>query len=263
MTDAYPELEHHLDTVTAAELMSLDLRPPKQVVDGIITVGLNILAGNPKSGKSFAMLGISLSVANGGKAFDHIPVEKAGVLYLALEDNHYRLKSRLRALNQQAPDNLAFATYSPKLGGGGLEGIGAYLHEHPETGMVVIDTLARISDPKATGNIYDEDAGVGASLQSLAMDFQVALVVVHHTRKAAAGDFLHSVSGSAGLTGAADTVLVLTRERNKTTATLEVTGRDIHESKQELSWYSPKGGWIIRDPENQRFSGPPLRKDLA
>lgn len=260
----FPELETRpLSTVTAAELMSMNLEPPKQIVDGIITVGLNILAGNPKSGKSFAMLGLSLSVANGGRAFNSIPVDRAGVLYLALEDNHFRLKARLKALNQQAPENLAFATYSPRLSDGGLTGIGAYLDEHPDTGLVVIDTLARISDPKTSGNIYDEDAGVGASLQALAMEFQVAIVVIHHTRKAAAGDFLHSVSGSAGLTGAADTVLVLTRKRNEATATLEVTGRDIHESSRELYWNSAKGGWIIQNAQNYEPQGPRFRKDLA
>jgi RecA-family ATPase len=250
-----------LNTITAAELARMDLKPPKQLVEGVFTVGLNIFAGNPKAGKSFALLGISLAVANGGKAFNRIPVEKASVLYLALEDNHYRLKNRLKALNQPAPENLSFVTSIPRLAEGGLLGLHAYLDQHPDTGMVVIDTLARIADPKVSGNIYDEDSGMGSSLQSLGLEHDVAVVVVHHTRKAAAGDFLHSVSGSSGLTGAADTVAVLNRKRNETTATLEITGRDIYESSRELHWYSPKGGWIMHDEPNQPH-GPNLRRDV-
>lgn len=253
----------NINTVTAHELEGLDLNPPKQVVEGVLTVGLNILAGNPKSGKSFLSLGLSLAIANGGRAFNSITVEKADVLYLALEDNHFRLKSRLKALGQGFPAGLSFATHLPRLGEGGLPGLHAYLDERPDVGMVVIDTLARISDPKTSGNIYDEDSSTGSGLQTLAMEHQVALVVVHHTRKAAAGDFLHSVSGSSGLTGAADTVMVLTRKRNEPVATLEVTGRDIHESSRELYWNSARGGWTVREAEqNQRFGGPPLRRDI-
>lgn len=251
--------------ISAAKLAAMDLTPPKQIVDGVLTVGLNIFAGNPKAGKSFAMLGVSLSVANGGKAFNHIPVTKHRVLYLALEDNYFRLKSRLKALNQPAPDNLDFITDIPRLKDGGMIALHAYLDEHPDTGMIVIDTFAKIADPKQTGNVYEEDAEMGHSLQALGLQHDCAVVVIHHTRKAAAGDFLHSVSGSAGLTGAADVVAVLSRKRNDTQATLEVTGRDIHENAFNLNWYSPKGGWIINDTSasDKKWGGPPLRRDLA
>lgn len=257
--------EHTFDTITAAELSRLNIPEPKQVIKGYLTAGLNIFAGNPKAGKSFAALGLSLAVANGGKAFNSIPVNKARVLYLALEDNHFRLKSRLKALNQPPPENLDFVTYAPRLGEGGMTGLHAYLDDHPDTGMVVIDTLAKIVDAKSGANVYEEDAEVGHGLQALGLSHDCAIVVIHHTRKAAAGDFLHSVSGSAGLTGAADTVLVLTRKRNETTATLEVTGRDIHESKTELSWYSGRGGWIVPDyaPQQNQPQGPRFRRDLA
>ncbi len=53
-------------------------------------------------------------------------------------------------------------------------------------------------------------------LQSLAMEYGVAIVVVHHTRKGSGdgADAFEKVSGTLGLSGAADTTLVLDRDGN-------------------------------------------------
>lgn len=239
-----------METITAAQLDALDLAPPRQLVPGLITSGLNILAGNPKSGKSFLSLGLSLALTNGKPAFAKYPVEKVGVLYLALEDTRYRLRSRIRGLAQPVNDLLHFSTELPRLGNGGLDQIDHFLNDHPEVGMVVIDTLAKVADPKTGANVYEEDAALGGALHALAHHHDVAFLVVHHTRKAAAADFMNAVSGSAGFTGTADVVIVLTRNRGENHATLEVTGRDILESKLQLEWVSTAGGWVTqREPE--------------
>lgn len=244
-----------LDTITAAELASMDLEPPKQIIEGLFTAGLNILAGTPKSGKSFLALGLSLAVSNGTPALNKIPTNQTGVLYLALEDTPFRLKHRIRALNQQSPTNLAFATGSQRLSEGGADDIHEYLHHHPNTGMVVIDTLQKIADPKTGGNVYEEDYASAGMLHALAHHYQIALVIVHHTRKAGSTDFLQAVSGSSGITGSADTVSVLSRNRNESEATLQTTGRDIRESKTELTWYSLGGGWLAKGFERQALRG--------
>lgn len=250
-----------LETIDAKTLSEKELTPPRQLVKGVLTEGLNILAGNPKSGKSFFSLGLSLSLANGQHALGSIPVaQPTGVLYLALEDTQFRLKSRMQGLHKAPSPNLHFATSIPRMSDGGLTLIDYFLQDHPEVGMVVIDTLAKISDPKVGANVYDEDAAMGTALHSLAHARGVAILVVHHTRKQAHGDFLHMVSGSAGFTGTADTVMVLTRQRNATTATLEVTGRDITESKIDLTWLSAKGGWVQQRPSD--YAGGPRRWDL-
>lgn len=238
-----------MNTITARELNELDLRPPRQLVNGLITAGLNILAGNPKSGKSFLALGLSLDLTNGKKALGAYAAEETGVLYLALEDTRYRLRSRMRTLGLPPTELLHFATEIPRLGEGGLDLIDDFLFQHPEIGMVVIDTLAKVSDPKAGANVYDEDAALGGALHALAHHHDAAFLVIHHTRKAPHGDFLHTVSGSAGFTGTADTVLVLNRKRGENTATLEVTGRDILEAQAELRWVKSGGGWRARQPD--------------
>lgn len=249
-----------IDTFTAADLDNMDLRPPKQLVPGVLTAGLNILAGNPKSGKSFLSLGLALALTNGKPAFDKYSTEQTGVLYCALEDNKYRLKARIRTLQQPSNPLLHFTTKLPRLGDGGLQELDAFCGEHPEVGLVVIDTLAKVTDARTGANVYDEDAALGSALHGLAHHHDIALLLVHHTRKAAAGDFMHAVSGSAGLTGTADVVMVLTRKRGEQTAVLEITGRDINESKTNLTWFASRGGWAVVDPPDPyaRQKPPPM-----
>lgn len=232
-------------TTTAAELEQATLPPPKQLVNGFITAGLNILAGAPKTGKSWLTLDVAINVATGRKALNAWGTTHSDVLYLALEDTPYRLKTRLRALRQPHPTNLHFATSSPRLMEGGLEAIDNWMTEHPATGLIIIDTLAKIADAKTTNNVYDEDAATGTAIHAIAHHHNIAIVVIHHTRKQAHGDFLQSVSGSSGLTGTADTVAVLNRTRNDRIATLEITGRDIVESTATLNWNTNAAGWIV------------------
>jgi adenine/guanine phosphoribosyltransferase-like PRPP-binding protein len=52
-----------------------------------------------------------------------------------------------------------------------------------------------------------------ARAKALADAYSVPFIIVHHTRKLAATDFLDEVSGSQGLAGSADAVLVLKRLR--------------------------------------------------
>ena len=63
-----------------------------------------------------------------------------------------------------------------------------------------------------------------------------SLVINHHARKATSDDFVDAVSGTHGLAGAADTVLVLTRNRTETPGLLQVSGRDVAEGEYALNF---------------------------
>jgi biotin operon repressor len=83
-------------------------------------------------------------------------------------------------------------------------------------------------------------------LQNLFRDRPVGLVIVHHARKESTDDFLTSVSGTYGITGSADTVVVIRRKRNEAFGTIHVTGRDVADEQiparfDELTWTAAPG----------------------
>ena len=239
-----------LNTITGSALMQLELPEPTSVVSGFFVEGLTLLASRPKLGKSWLMLAVALAVTCGGRAFGKIQVDKGEALYIGLEDNPRRLQSRLEVLTDVVPEGLHLATSGAmsRLYEGGLEQLDGWLTEHPDCRLVVIDTLARVRPQRKAGaDLYQEDSLLGGKLQELALKHHVALVVVHHVRKALAEDFLDMVSGSTGLTGVADAVLVLTRLRSQGAAVLNVTGRDIEESSHALEFDSQCGQWSLME----------------
>lgn len=237
-----------LATITGKTLMALDLPEPSHVVPGFFVEGLTLLASRPKLGKSWLMLSTAVGVAAGGYALGKVRTERAEVLYCALEDNQRRLQTRLEIITDSAPDGLHLATAGamPRLYDGGLEQLETWLTAHPACRLVVIDTLARVRPSSRPGaDAYEQDAVLGAHLQALALKHRIALVLVHHVRKALAEDFLDTVSGSTGLTGVADAVLVLTRQRGEADAVLHITGRDVEEAEHALSFDPERGMWSL------------------
>ena len=245
------------ETVTAADLMATELPPVRWIVPGVLPEGVTLLAGKPKLGKSWLALGLCVAVAAGGVALGTRQVERRDVLYLALEDNRRRLQKRLgKMLHGPAPSGLEMATAWPKLDEGSVEALGAWLPKHPEAGLIAVDTLAK-TRPRTRGqNVYQEDYSALEELSPLSAEHEVAIVVVHHTRKLAAADPLDEISGSTGLTGGVDGVLVLKRDRGKADAVLHVDGRDIEEpAEYALKWDAETTGWaIVGDADAYRIS---------
>ena len=247
-------LGHAFDAV---DLMRADLPEPYYVIDGVLPEGRSVLAGPPKVGKSWAALDIAVAVAAGGRAFGSIPVEQGAVLYAALEDNPRRLQARLgQVLAGEEPNrNLEFLTELPRLHAGGLGILHDWRDRHQDARLIILDTWALVrprSRPQAS--IYDEDYAAFDGLNEIATD-GLAVVLVHHTRKMDADDPLDTVSGSHGLTGAADAVLVLKRDRGRMDAALHVTGRDVAESEFALEFAPDLGQWrLLGDASEYRRS---------
>lgn len=237
------------DLVSAADLLAKDFKPVKWTIPGLLPVGVTLLAGAPKTGKSWLVLDFGIAVASGGAVLGKVQVDPGAVLYLALEDNQRRLKSRLskRLGGAPAPDGMTFSTVWPRLDQGAIDRLADWLTEHPDTALIVLDTLARIRPPsKGRDSLYTEDYAIGAPLLQLAAAHEVAIVLVHHTRKGEAEDPLELISGSTGLTGGVDNIMVLRRTRGTNEATLFVTGRDIeNEAEYGLTWDAQIAGWIV------------------
>lgn len=208
--------------------------PLTYVVPGLIPEGLSLVIGAPKIGKSWLALDLALAVAGGGKALGGIAVGRPQrVLYLALEDGDRRLQSRCRRLlgDRAIPELLDYLTVTvPRQI---LTTVIAWLARHPDAGLVILDTLGKVMPPADTGETtYSRDYRIGSELKRIADDHPgLALVVNHHVRKAESSDFVEASSGTNGLTGAADTVLLIKRARHEQDGHLIVTGRDVAEGE--------------------------------
>ncbi|MHA6796761.1 AAA family ATPase [Pseudonocardia bannensis] len=234
----------------AEELMTMAFPEPRWAVPGIICEGVTLLAGPPKVGKSWMGLGLALDIAAGRPALGSIPVDAGPVLYLALEDTPRRLQSRMRTVlaGRPAPAGLTLSIACPPMPAGGDEQIDAWLTAHPGARLVVIDVFAKVrGTPPAGVAAYDADYAAMGRIKRVADRHGVAVVLVHHVRKAAAEDFLATVSGTNGLAGAADAVLVLERARAQADGVLHVTGRDVDETDYALSFDPEAGAWRVLD----------------
>jgi hypothetical protein len=231
---------------SAADIMRLEIPPLTYVVPALIAAGVTLLAGKPKLGKSWFALDLALAVASGGEALGSIPVEEGDVLYLALEDNDRRLQARLKKLcpTSRVPDRLFIDTECPPLDKGGIEAIRDWVETATKAKLVIIDVLGRVKpEGSSSSTLYENDYRALLELKDIADEKDLAIVVVHHTRKMGADDPFDTVSGSTGLTGAADAVLVLARTGQSTT--LYSRGRDIAEVEPVLAFDKETGRWSI------------------
>jgi AAA domain len=235
---------------TAADLMRMHFPPPVWAVPGVIAEGVTLFCGPPKVGKSWLSLGLGLTIAAGGLALGSIRVKGGPVLYLALEDTPRRLQLRMGKLldGQPAPSALTLATECPPLPQGGDEAIAAWLDRNRDARMVVIDVFAKLRGMSAPGmSAYDADYAAVGRAKRVADAYGVAVVLVHHVRKAGSEDFLDMVSGTNGLAGAADATMVLKRARGQADGALFVTGRDVDEAEYAMAFQPACGAWQLLD----------------
>jgi RecA-family ATPase len=223
--------------INGAALDAKHFDPLHYQIPRLVPEGLGMLVAPPKKGKSFLVLDFGLSVADGTKALCSIGVIKHPVLYLALEDGERRLQERSRALleDDSIPEGIDFVTSAKPAEA--LLMIEAFMTEHcDEKPFVIVDTFAKLKRHKHPGEeAYLVDYEAGDRLRKLT---QIApgstLLVVHHSRKAEVTDFIDAASGTYGLVGSVDFVMVLNRERLSDNAILSVTGRDVTEAEYAL-----------------------------
>jgi hypothetical protein len=232
---------HALSTITDAELEKERFAPVKWIINDVVPEGLTILAGRPKTGKSILAMGWAYSVSVGGRAMGKIEVMPGEVLYLALEDPRRRLQARMRQIREGESSSPHLHLFSQEVGferinEGGAERLDNWLDDHPETRLVVIDTWKAV-EPKRPKNADPVAADYDAwrILSELAHRHRIAIVAIHHTRKAvpiAGGDFMDDVSGTTGVTASPDTIIVFRRARGENMAEMLVGGREVESEKE-------------------------------
>lgn len=219
------------------EILSMEIPPPNWAVPGLLSEGLSILAGKPKLGKSWMALNLAMTIAAGGTALGMAKTEAGDVLYLSLEDRLRRVQDRsrklLKGLDCTASGRLKISVLWPKQDRGGSEELYTWLEQAERPRLVIIDVWAKFRPSYKNGSQYEQDYESAAAVKSIADKYGVSLLILHHCKKAAAEDVVDEISGTLGLAGAADGLLVLTRARSETEGKLFITGRDVDE--QELA----------------------------
>jgi DNA-binding transcriptional ArsR family regulator len=229
-------------------LQTMTFAPIKYVVPGIFVEGLTLLAGKPKVGKSWLLLHAAIAVAKGGFTLGDLHCIEGDVLYCALEDNQRRLQSRmtkLMGISQKWPARLFYHCELPRLTEGGLDAIRAWIVSKPNPRLVIIDTLAMVrATRKREETNYESDYMAVLELRALANEFGIAIVLVHHLRKADSDDAYDTVSGTLGLTGAPDSILVLKRDSSGSMV-LHGRGRDLIEIEKAMTFDAETCLWRI------------------
>jgi hypothetical protein len=212
-----PGAKRPVRMISLQELKAMTFEPLKYVVPDIFVEGLTLFAGKPKIGKSWLVLHAALAIARGGFTLGELHCIQGDVLYLALEDSERRLKSRIHKLCSPTdwPEGLTVCCQQdfPRLGDGGGDVIRDWIKSHPRARMVAIDALAMVRPLKQGDETnYQADYLALVEARQLANECGIALIVVHHLRKAESDDPFDTISGTLGLTGAVDNVVVLKRD---------------------------------------------------
>ena len=227
------------------EIMTTVYKPIEFVVDGLLAQGLYILAGAPKVGKSWLALDMCLSIAKGEKVLGQ-ETAQGTALYLCLGDSYVRIQNRLYEITDEPTERLHFVIMSESIGSGLEEQIKNFKKEHSDLKVVFMDTLQMIRE--STDNGYGSDYKELSVLKNLADKLEIAIVVVHHTRKCSDSDPFNMISGSTGISGCVDESMVIVEtKRGSRNAKLYCVGRDIENAEISLQFDSDLKKWIVTD----------------
>lgn len=255
-----------LKTISMTEMFDTVYPPNIAIVDGLLYRDCYLFAGAPKVGKSFFMAQLGYHVAKGLPLWGHA-VRQGEVLYLALEDDYSRIQKRLFAMyGEDAADTFHFATEANTLQKGLDAQLQTFLEEHPDTELVIIDTLKKVREVGGGNYSYSDDYDIIAKLKNFSDKYKLCLLIVHHTRKMESEDSFDMISGTQGLLAAADGgIMMYKKTRTSLEATLEITGRDQPDQKMILERDIKTCVWNLKSVETEPWKLPddPLMDAIA
>ena len=248
----------YLHTLTMTELFQTTYKSRPPVVEGLLYAGAYILAGAPKIGKSFLVAQIAYHVSTGQDLWGY-KVHQGTVLYLALEDDFQRIQSRMFMMyGVNDTPNLHFATAAGKIGNGLDEQLKNFVQEHPDTNLIIIDTMQKIREVGGEVYSYASDYEIIGRIKQFADKHCICVLTVHHTRKQPSGDSFEMISGTTGLLGCADgSLLMQKKKRTALEATIDVVGRDQPDQILYLKKDADTQIWNLENVENELHKEPP------
>jgi hypothetical protein len=274
-----------------ADLQARTFKEPNWIIPNVLPTGTILLAARPKMRKTFLALQLALAVCSGRKFLDW-QCNTGEVLFLGLEDNERRLRSRIRllqTLDLNPPDLSGFRYWtggvdiSPTTGKQfvsnpeeaeraysafprGEQGVDALKRFHdayPRTKLMIIDTYAHFRGPSNNRDVYQRDVDQMYPITRLASEREVCILVVHHEKKGLAsqesGDFMEDASGTSGITGTVDGVMSIKGKRGIQEESEErkllLSGRDIPFDHQiDIAFNAERGGWLTAAKHDVRAS---------
>jgi hypothetical protein len=246
--DVDPKEALRVGWIDGAVLMGKEFPALRWAIEGILPEGLTLFAGPSKAHKSWLAVDLCLAVAAGGKLFGHLQAQQGEVFYAALEDSERRLQGRFRTVlqGQPMPAGITATTRAFRIGQGLEAQLKLWLAEHENALLIVLDVLQKVRPPKKPGiQEYEQDYEALTTLHQLANERRIAIVILHHTRKAVAEDPYDMISGSVALQGVPDTLLALMKARDDIDATLHYTGRDVIGDALAIQWSASDCGWRL------------------
>lgn len=132
------------------------------------------------------------------------------------------------------------------MGSGGLSFLEDEIKKFDDVRLVIIDTLGKFRPPiKSQQNSYGVDYEHISKIKEIADSYDISVLLIHHLRKTGAADVMDTFSGTLGLTGAADGLLVLVRLTNQVGAELHITGRDVGAAEYALRFEQKTLSWSL------------------
>ena len=246
-----------LYTISMTELYQNTYKSRSAIIEGVLYPGTYLLAGAPKIGKSFLVAQLAYHVSTGKELWGY-QVRQGTVLYLALEDDHRRLQERMyRMFGTDSSEKLFFATCAKQIGNGLEEQLKKFMQQHPDTKLVILDTLQKIREVGNEKNSYAKDYEIIGKLKQITDESGCCFLLVHHTRKQQADDKFDMISGTNGLLGSADGAFMLVKEkRTDQTATLDVSGRDQKDQRIYLTRDNERLIWELDHVEAEPWVEP-------
>lgn len=270
-----PQLDQLSQWILDKDLRALTFPDPVWAVPGLLREGLALLVSAPKLGKSWLALQLAYAVATGGQWIGRQLGDPAWVLNVMGEDTLETLQERCLKLIPAGLDdaNIPLVHSTSWKGDNFVERLmylDRSLREAIEANrpfkLVIIDTLELFrgpGDPKK--NAYRDEVATLKLLRSMALEHHCVILFLHHTNKIATawdegGDPFQAISGSMGLAGTANTIMMIQRARGETSGVLHVGGHRVKDQKIALKFEVEAGVWTVdgvTDPETAVLSGAP------
>tara|TARA_B110000008_G_scaffold16961_1_gene15822 strand:+ start:438 stop:1367 length:930 start_codon:yes stop_codon:yes gene_type:complete len=230
------------EVTSAMELLGQEIDELQFLLDPILpSIGLAMLAGPPKAGKSWFCLDIAQQLTDEGHE----------VYYIAAEDNSRRLKERLEQKAFKFPQNLKIhaGLSQPHPVPRGKDAI-TYIEEiykKYKPNCIIVDTVASVLKPTANTKNYDVTVQEYEALRQLAANLGIAILVVHHTKKQT--DYtqtpIEQILGSTGISATVETLMIMQNISGKRDRSLFVTGKDVEQDEFLLKWNG--GGFDLHE----------------